>query len=170
MPQMSPIDWANRPLQKYADFSGRAPRAEFWWYTLAVIVAAIIAMVIERTLGFGRLFLEYVPLTMLIVLGTFIPSLAVQVRRLHDTNKPGWWLLAMYVPYAVLLLMTPGMTGGAMAGTAPSGGSIAVFGLLGLVILVMAIVLLVFYVLPGTRGPNNYGPDPYGDDVEKVFA
>jgi uncharacterized membrane protein YhaH (DUF805 family) len=39
---MTPIDWAKRPLQKYADFSGRAPRAEYWWYTLAILVIAIV--------------------------------------------------------------------------------------------------------------------------------
>ena len=44
---MSPIDWATRPLKKYADFSGRAPRAEYWWYTLLVLGGALIAYIFD---------------------------------------------------------------------------------------------------------------------------
>ena len=50
-PNMTPIDWAKRPLQKYADFSGRAPRAEYWWFYLFVVLGCIAASIIDSILG-----------------------------------------------------------------------------------------------------------------------
>ena len=166
---MSPMDWAVRPLQKYAQFSGRASRAEFWWYMLFVVVAAVVLAIVESALGLQALFLIYGPMTVILVLATFVPSLAVQVRRLHDTNRSGWWLLGMYIPYAIMLALMPSMMTPGEGGI-PNLGSAAIAGLLSLIVMVMAIVLLVFYVLRGTSGPNSYGPDPYGADVEQVFA
>ncbi|HVM22463.1 MAG TPA: DUF805 domain-containing protein [Sphingomicrobium sp.] len=91
---LSPIDWAKRPLQKYADFSGRAPRAEYWWFALAVVVAYIVAGIIEGIVGINTMLAGvYGPLTALLALALLVPSLAVGVRRLHDTNRSAWWLL-----------------------------------------------------------------------------
>lgn len=159
---MSPVDWAKRPiLEKYADFSGRAPRAEFWWYILFIIIAAIVAMVLDSVLGLPKIFLLYGPLTLILMLGTFVPGLAVQVRRLHDRDKSGWWLLAFYVPYAAMLVTNPAMRGDPTA--APALGSAAIAGVLALIMLAVCITLLVFYCLPGTPGDNRYGPNPYGE-------
>ena len=162
--ERSPIEWAKLPLQKYVDFKGRAPRAEYWWYTLAVIVAAIIVSVIEGMLGLGASVGPYGPVSLILMLALLLPGLGVTVRRLHDTNRSGWWILVAVIPYVILGFMAAGaVASGDMAGLATAG-------LFSLVALVGAIVLLVFMVLPGTRGPNNYGPDPYGADVEQVFA
>jgi uncharacterized membrane protein YhaH (DUF805 family) len=99
---------------KYATFDGRATRSEYWWFQLfnvlvvlaayAVIVAIVltgrnsVTIAVAAIAGFGLL---------IYVLGTFIPNLAVTVRRLHDTNKSGWWLLIGFVPYigAIVLLV-----------------------------------------------------------------
>lgn len=158
---MSPIDWAKRPLQKYADFSGRAPRAEFWWFFLAIIVAAIIAQVIDSIIGFTILG-PYGLFYCLLMLAVIVPNIAVAVRRLHDTNRTGWWLLLPIVPYALAFAFG----GAAMMGTAAGGGAglSAGLGLAGIFLLigaVGAVVLLIFYILPGTPGDNRYGPDPY---------
>lgn len=161
---MTPIDWAKRPFQKYADFTGRAPRAEFWWFVLAVIVALIVGTVVDSILGLGHVFLMYGPLTLLIALATLVPNIAVQVRRLHDRNQPGWWLLGFYGPYVLMLILMPSLRGGTPA--APT----AISAILGLIVLVVAIVLLVFYCLAGTPGPNRYGPDPYGGSGDIVAA
>jgi uncharacterized membrane protein YhaH (DUF805 family) len=75
-------------------------------------------------------------------------------------------------------VLTFGMLGSAMSGamagqtepTAGFGSMIAVIGIVGLFFFVYSIVLLVFYCLPGTKGSNKYGSDPYGDDIEQVFA
>jgi uncharacterized membrane protein YhaH (DUF805 family) len=153
---MTPIDWAKRPFQKYADFTGRAPRAEFWWFVLFVIVAAVVATILDSMLGLGHVFLLYGPLTLLVVLATLVPNIAVQVRRLHDRNQPGWWLLGFYGPYVLMLILMPGLSSGTPA--APSGLSM----ILGLIVFVVAIILIVMYCLAGTAGANRYGPDPYG--------
>lgn len=164
-PNMTPIDWAKRPLEKYADFSGRAPRAEYWWYVLGLIIAYIVLMVVESIVGLkGMVFGVYGPLTALLWLGTIVPGLACSVRRLHDTNRSGWWLLLM-VPYVVSAIFTlmafAGGGGMAALGTA---------GLMSIVALICAIVLLVFMVLPGTPGDNRYGPNPYGRGASATVA
>src|SRR3982751_4446429 len=99
---MTPVDWAKRPIQNYAQFSGRAPRAEYWWFFLAVIIAYIVLSIIESILGIkGMIMGVYGPLSALLFLGTLVPSLAVGVRRLHDTNRSGWWILAPIIPYVL---------------------------------------------------------------------
>ena len=162
---MTPVDWAKRPIvEKYADFSGRAPRAEYWWYALAIVVAALVLSVIESMTGLkGMVFGIYGPLTALLWLATIVPGIAVGVRRLHDTNRSGWWLL-LFVPYMIITIM--------MARAAASGnmGAIGGFGLLSLVGLALSIVLIVFMVLPSNPGQNRYGPNPYGDGANTVPA
>lgn len=154
--ELSPIDWARRPIQKYADFSGRAPRAEYWWYFLGTIIAYIVVMIVESIVGLDGTVGPYGPLSLILMLGLLVPGLAVTVRRLHDTNRSGWWILIAVVPYFIV---------GVLAGAAIAGGSMAGLagaGFLGLIAMVGAIVLLVFMVLPGTKGDNRYGADPYG--------
>ena len=156
MTELTPIDWAKRPLQKYADFSDRAPRVEYWWFTLALVVAYIVISIVENIVGIDHTVGPYGFLSILLMLGTLVPSIAVGVRRLHDTNRSGWWLLIAIVPYLIFALAA----GAAIA----SGSMMALAGatmLLGLLALVGGIALLVFMVLPGTKGENSYGPDPY---------
>ena len=152
----TPVDWAKRPLQKYADFSGRAPRAEYWWYVLAIIIAYIVVGIVEGILGINTMIAGmYGPLSALLWLGTLVPSLAVGARRLHDTDRSGWWLLLPIVPYCIAF---------ALGGAALASGSMAEMGTAGIFLmigLIGAIVLLVFMVLPGTPGDNRYGPNPY---------
>lgn len=154
-PNMTPVDWAKRPLQKYADFSGRAPRAEYWWYVLAVVIVTILASIIESILGLDAMFATYGPLTLLLMLALIVPGVAVAVRRLHDTDRSGWWVLLPLIPYAIgIALAVPAMTGGSTAGPG-TAGLFTILGMIG------GIVLLVFMVLPGTAGQNHFGPDPY---------
>ena len=103
---MSPIDWAMRPLKKYADFSGRAPRAEYWWFYLLTVVAYIVAMILDSIVGAGGAG-GFGLLSMVVMLGLFLPSMAAGVRRLHDTDRSGGWLLIALVPLigAIVLLV-----------------------------------------------------------------
>ena len=162
---MSPVDWAKRPItEKYADFSGRAPRAEYWWYALAIIILAIVVSMIEKILGLGGLvFGLYGPLMTLLWLATIVPGIAVGIRRLHDTNRSGWWMLLM-APYLLVMVFAVMAVGG--GGLAALGAA----GLLSLVGLACALVLLVFMVLPGTPGDNRYGPNPYGEGEGATVA
>ena len=166
---MSPLDWATRPLKKYADFSGRAPRAEFWWYSLAVCLLAVVAYIVENALSIGPVFWLYGPLTLVIVVATFVPSLAVQFRRLHDTNRSALWLLALWVPYIPYLYSLVGMMGSVTSGATPDMGSAGIVMILGLVVLIAAIVLIVFFASAGTQGPNKYGDDPYAGGASRAM-
>jgi len=142
------MEWAIMPLKKYADFTGRARRKEYWMFVLLVIVCDIVATIIDRILGMSTMVAGvYGPVMCLVALALFIPGLAVSVRRLHDTGRVGWWVLLPIVPEiaAVALLYS---------------GNLPMAGILGIVTLVAAIALLIFMVLPGTKGPNQYGPDP----------
>jgi uncharacterized membrane protein YhaH (DUF805 family) len=163
MQNLSPIEWAQRPLKKYADFGGRASRAEYWWFWLAYMLLNVILQVLVRISAiFGLLGLLY--------LGILIPVIAVGVRRLHDTERTGWWLLAPFVPYAIgiALVFRGAMTPGANPLALFTFGPAMIFMLIGFV---LALVVFIFTVLPGTKGPNRFGPDPYDEDnLEEVFA
>jgi uncharacterized membrane protein YhaH (DUF805 family) len=171
---MTPVDWAKRPiLEKYADFSGRAPRPEYWWFALALIIAFVVVGIVESIVGIHHMILySYGPLSLLLWLATIVPSLAVGVRRLHDTNRSGWWILLPLVPYALAIVLG----GAAMMGGAASGSPMGMYAGLGVAGIFMflgmigAIVLLIFMVLPGTPGENRYGPNPYGADGATVAA
>jgi uncharacterized membrane protein YhaH (DUF805 family) len=95
MRTLSPIEWAVRPLKQYAVFSGRAPRAEYWWFYLATVVVGLGVDVIDRIAGvFGIIGGVY-------NLCLLVPSVAVTVRRLHDTDRSGRWLFAFVVPLTI---------------------------------------------------------------------
>jgi uncharacterized membrane protein YhaH (DUF805 family) len=105
-------------LRKYADFSGRASRSEYWWFILFTLIVATIAASLDASGG------------VLVVawLALVIPSLAVGVRRLHDTERSGWWLLIYFIPlvgWLVLLvfLASRGDSGPNRYGAPPSAAS-----------------------------------------------
>jgi uncharacterized membrane protein YhaH (DUF805 family) len=120
------------------------------------MIAYIVVMIVENIVGLDGTVGPYGPLSLILMLGLLVPGLAVTVRRLHDTNRSGWWILIAVIPYLILGILA----GGAIA--SGSMGAMAGAGLLGLVAMVGAIVLLVFMVLPGTKGENRFGADPYG--------
>ncbi|MEM8561326.1 MAG: DUF805 domain-containing protein [Pseudomonadota bacterium] len=91
-------------LRQYATFSGRASRGEYWWWFFALILLMLMlrlldGVVIAPTLGFQAFAKEAgAPLSMLATLLLFLPNLAVCVRRLHDIDKSGWWILLGFIP------------------------------------------------------------------------
>jgi len=96
-------------FQKYVDFNGRARRSELWFFVLYSILAAIVASIADRFVdppAAGALFTIGIVYG-LVMLVNFLPGLAVEVRRLHDTNRSGWWILIALVPFlgAILLLI-----------------------------------------------------------------
>ncbi|MEO7504801.1 MAG: DUF805 domain-containing protein [Sphingomicrobium sp.] len=155
---MTPIDWATRPLKKYADFTGRAPRPEYWWFYLMFLIIYIVAMIVDSMIG-SALVGPYGILTLLVFLAFIIPTLSAGVRRLHDSDRTGWWMLAPMIPYGIAFaLIGPSMGNPAMMGGAGLGAA----GILMLVGVIVAITVLVFLILPGTKGPNRFGEDPHG--------
>ena len=124
---MSPLDWATRPLKKYADFSGRAPRAEYWWFYLLIIIGYVIAMILDSMLGLGQTVGPYGVLMAVFALAILIPSIAAGIRRLHDTDRSGWWLLIGLVPLIgvivlIVFFVTQGTAGPNKYGDDPYAG------------------------------------------------
>ena len=113
-------------FQKYLTIEGRAPRSEYWYFFLFYILVNFALGPIDTTLFGGG---YAAPLATIFMLIVFLPFTMVAIRRLHDRDMSGWWLLLMLVPVI---------------------GSLA---------------LLVLYVLPGTPGPNRFGPDPLGNNT-----
>ena len=133
---------------------------------LALVVAGLVVHIVESILGLSHMILyAFGPLSLLFRLATIVPSLAVSVRRLHDTDRSGWWVLLPLIP-ELLMMVSLAMTAGAVVagggmGAAVGGGILT--GLIGLVALVGAVVLIVFCAMPSQPGSNQYGPNPYGE-------
>jgi len=99
------VKWYLEVLQKYAVFSGRARRKEYWLFILFNMLIATALASIDSATGLTKS--GYSPLSSLYVLAVLVPGVAVAVRRLHDTGHSGWWLLMSLVPLvgAVVLLI-----------------------------------------------------------------
>ena len=93
------MDWMLMPLRRYAEFSGRSRRKEYWMFFLGVFIVSFVLQIVEGIVGLsGMIGGLYGPLTTIFLLGILIPNIAVGVRRLHDTDRSGWWLLIALVP------------------------------------------------------------------------
>jgi uncharacterized membrane protein YhaH (DUF805 family) len=119
-------------LKKYAVFRGRATRTELWLFEvlfllLSIVAAGLDGMASGYGVGFAAGGATFGWFTTMLLLALMIPHAAVCVRRLHDVNKSGWWLLIFFVPVANL-------------------------------------VLLIFFLWPGTVGPNQFGESPLVED------
>ena len=91
-------------FSKYAVFSGRASRSEFWWFALFGLIGGIVTAVIDvMILGYSAE--AYGPINIIFTVITFLPYLAVGARRLHDINKSGWWQLIALTGIGVILLI-----------------------------------------------------------------
>jgi uncharacterized membrane protein YhaH (DUF805 family) len=172
------MEWMILPLKRYAQFTGRSTRREFWMWVLFVIIVTIVLSILDGMLGLGG-HNSYAStdlsgpgtsgysygaatrggwLANLFGLAVLVPNLAVSVRRLHDLDRSGWWIVMPVAPYGLAIAMM-------------AGHSFVVGGIMVLLGLVSAIVLLVWYCLRGTAGPNRFGPDPLADmsDLSETF-
>jgi uncharacterized membrane protein YhaH (DUF805 family) len=153
------MDWMLMPLRRYADFSGRSRRIEFWMFLLFrwLVYVALTAITLAVVGGVGRLgeltsqagqstdaflgsFLAIGAVFVIVWLLFIIPYSAVVVRRFRDQDKSGW----------LGLLIVPSLV--------PYIGWI------------FTIIIWVFMCIEGTRGENRYGPDPKGENIADVFA
>jgi len=140
------MEWMLMPLRRYADFSGRSRRKEYWMFALGIFLIAVIPVtllyIVALAAAFGSaggagggILVTLLSLVILLLsLALIVPAIAVQVRRFHDQDKSGWFVLINFVPYV--------------------GG----------------LVVLVFMCLEGTRGPNRFGPDPKAGEVSDVIS
>jgi uncharacterized membrane protein YhaH (DUF805 family) len=163
------MEWMLMPLRRYADFSGRSRRLEFWMFFLfqwLVLIALVVltmlvlgigiggiaalsdnAMSSAAGVGLGVTVLVMIGIWLLFVFGTAIPNAALVVRRFHDLGNPGWVGGLLYALTFVL-------------------------NLLGLwFINLPGLILLVFMCIDGNQGPNAFGHDPKGGQgVADTFA
>jgi len=115
------MNWYLDVLKKYAVFSGRARRQEYWMYTLFNIIISVVLVIIDGIVGAQGI------IVVLYCLAVLVPGLAVSIRRLHDTNHSGWWLLISFVPLigAIILLVflvTDSQQGDNQYGANPKAG------------------------------------------------
>ena len=85
-------------FKQYADFKGRARRKEFWYFVLFNIIVSFILGFVDGILGLADKQSGIGLLGGLYLLAVLIPSLAIEVRRLHDTNRSGWFILIAFIP------------------------------------------------------------------------
>lgn len=137
-------------LRRYFTLSGRASRSEYWFFVLFMVMAGIVAGLIDFALFGPDLEGDSGPVGGLVSLLLLIPSQTAAVRRLHDTGRSGWWVgifWLMPLVIAALLIMSARSGGEGMGLIVALGIGGAVYGLL----------LLVLLVLRGDPGPNRYG-------------
>jgi len=103
------VNWYREALRKYATFEGRARRREYWYFVFGNFLAMIALMTVDLTIGTFNETAEIGLFSGLFTLAILIPSFAVTVRRLHDTDRSGWWVLISFIPILgtlVLLVFT----------------------------------------------------------------
>jgi uncharacterized membrane protein YhaH (DUF805 family) len=165
-----------KPLFKYADFHGRANRTEYWLFGLFQVIVYLGIMGLSVALGasgsIGAAVGIGLLLFVIVALGCFIPNLAVLVRRLHDSNRSAWWLL-LYLPGFINSFMTTGemISRAQQLGSNPQAlanlaESNAHLGMLAIISVICQLVMFVFLVWPGTRGPNRFGDDTHGGGID----
>ena len=154
------LEWMLMPLRRYAEFSGRSRRKEYWSFFLLNMVVIIALLVLRSVVGGGESMMDaargggsvlaiYGSLLsgVGILLGvwwlaTLIPNIAVNIRRLHDRDMSGWWYLGFIVGSMIPLLN-----------------------------ILVSIGFLVIMCLEGTQGTNRFGADPKGGSTSSdVFA
>ena len=99
------MNWYLEVWKKYATFEGRARRKEYWYFQLFNVLAALVLAFIDMMVGSFSEEAGIGLLSGLYCLAVILPSIAVQVRRLHDTNRSGWWILIGLVPLVGSLVM-----------------------------------------------------------------
>lgn len=93
-------------LKNYFKFSGRATRSEYWYFVLFGLLFSLTAMLIDFSIGTFYIEEGIGIFSSIYTLAILIPSLAVTVRRLHDTNRSAWWLLISLIPIIGLIVLT----------------------------------------------------------------
>jgi uncharacterized membrane protein YhaH (DUF805 family) len=145
---------------KYATFSGRASRAEFWWFVLFswlltfVVMFVLSSLLFYLTVNTGVSGVSFTPIFSVLIgiasLGLFVPTVAVTVRRLHDLGLSGWW-------YGSLFAML------GLAWVFPQSLWVA------LIFYISALVCMLACIFKGNSGPNRFGPDPLMNTDTEIF-
>lgn len=117
------MSWYLGVWKKYAVFSGRARRMEYWYFYLFNMIAGFVLAFMDGMLGLSNSDTGNGPLYSLYALAVVIPSIAVGVRRMHDTDHSGWWIIVPIVN--LIFALTPGTNGANRFGEDPMAASYA---------------------------------------------
>ena len=152
------MEWYLAVLKNYVGFSGRARRKEFWMFVLFNAIITFVLSIVGEILHTEILSAIY-------ALVMFLPSLAVQVRRLHDVNKSGAMLVIPVIfSIIIVIILTAVMVSALGAVVTGSMGGFGVYAILFFALcladIIFSIVLLVWFCKEGDRGANKYGEDP----------
>ncbi|MFD1805540.1 DUF805 domain-containing protein [Pasteurella oralis] len=99
------MNWYFHVLKNYVTFSGRAGRKEFWMFTLIQFIIIVLLFIVDINNGTYNSDVEMGLLSGIYILLTFLPTLAVTARRLHDMNHSAWWLLLNLIPIGQIALL-----------------------------------------------------------------
>jgi uncharacterized membrane protein YhaH (DUF805 family) len=99
------MDWYLEALKKYAVFEGRSRRKEYWFFGFFNAIFSVVLVIADVLFGTSGGLSSPGLLSGLYTLGVFLPALAVLVRRLHDTNRSGWWVLISFLPLIGVLVL-----------------------------------------------------------------
>jgi uncharacterized membrane protein YhaH (DUF805 family) len=151
---------------KYAVFNGRARRSEYWYFVLFGIIVSMVTNTADAIITGASSGAVPAPVSGIASLALLLPQLSVNVRRLHDTNRSGWWIGGFYL-YLIGAVIA-GVAYFVVSGSSSfdDGPAIAGMVILGLGAFAYGVLLIVFTVLPGTHGTNRFGPDPKAPDVD----
>ncbi|MFN3143837.1 MAG: DUF805 domain-containing protein [Paracoccaceae bacterium] len=161
-------------LRKYATFSGRASRSEYWWFALFLVLGSLVIGAVDSLL-FGTSMVEVAPgqfelrsngpLAAIFSLAMLLPALAAGWRRMHDSGRAGIYLLYPLI-VMVGMLSFIGFLGGTEALMTGDFGAIfagvgGLIALLGAVVLLISPLLVLWWLTrPSQPGANAYGPNP----------
>ncbi len=150
------MEWMILPYKRYADFTGRSRRMEYWMFSLFSFILSIVLVMLMFAGGIGMetlagstappqelgaVFYLGAGLLAIFGLGSLVPAIAVTVRRFHDRDMSGWWVLGFVV-----------------------------LGMIPLVGFIASLAQLVLMALPGTKGANRFGEDPLDPNSADVFS
>ncbi|MBX2905387.1 MAG: DUF805 domain-containing protein [Taibaiella sp.] len=168
------MKWYILALKKYATFSGRSRRKEFWMFVLFYIIFYIVAIILDHLLG-----LNWSPtggglIASLFSLAMLVPTVAVHVRRFHDIGKSGWYYVLFFLGYVVstIIFAIKIAALAIAAGFSPTEMDPAVvmqfatpFLVWFLVMLILSITLIYLMAKDSKPGPNKWGPNPKEPEI-----
>jgi uncharacterized membrane protein YhaH (DUF805 family) len=139
------MQWVLMPFRRLTDTGGRSRRTEFWLFWLVALTIQMLASYVDAVGGRPVVAAGMGWTTLVTTLVFLVPAATVGIRRLHDIDRSGWWMLLIGLPYAGWLASVQ-----RDAQTIPAA----------IALLLGSIILLVLLVQPGSPGDNRYGPSP----------
>lgn len=129
------MEWMVMPYKRYADFSGRSQRTEYWMFMLLYLIVIVALLALSAALdglGGGTMSSIFIAPLVIFIIASIVPMIAVTVRRLHDQDKSGWFYLINFIPYVggfimLVFMCIDGTPGSNQYGPDPKGGDADIF-------------------------------------------